>query len=99
MLSLLKRTKKPLSELAKAMSSVPQVLLNVVVKQKPVLESIPDIDRAIQESERRLNGSGRVVVRYSGTEPVLRIMIEGEKDALINEVAEDLARVVRVHIG
>src|SRR5215217_6903928 len=97
--SLMKRTEKPLSELAKAMSSVPQVLLNVKVSRKPVLESIPDLGRAIQESERRLNGSGRVLVRYSGTEPLLRIMIEGEKDSLINEVAEDLARLVRVHIG
>jgi phosphoglucosamine mutase len=98
-LSLMKRTKKPLSELAKAMSAVPQVLVNVKVKQKPVLESIPDIDRAIRESERRLNGSGRVVVRYSGTEPLLRIMVEGETDAVIQEVAEHLAQVVRAHIG
>lgn len=98
-LSLMRRTQKPLSELAKAMSAVPQVLLNVKVKQKPVLESIPDIDRAIRESERRLNGSGRVVVRYSGTEPLLRIMVEGEKDAVIREVAEHLAQVVRAHIG
>lgn len=99
MLSLMKRTRKPLSELATAMSPVPQVLLNVKVKDKPVLASIPDVHRAIQDSERRLNGSGRVVVRYSGTEPLLRIMIEGEQDGLIHELAEDLARVVRVHIG
>jgi len=98
-LSLMKRTKQPLSELAKAMSAVPQVLLNVKVKQKPDLESIPDIARAIRESEQRLNGCGRVVVRYSGTEPLLRIMVEGEKDSVINEVAEGLARVVRAHIG
>ncbi len=99
MLSLMKRTRKPLSELARAMSAVPQVLLNVRVTQKPVLESIPDVDRAIRESERRLDGSGRVVVRYSGTEPLLRIMVEGEQDTVIHEVAEDLARVVRAHIG
>ena len=99
MLSLMKRTKKPLSELARAMSAVPQVLLNVRVTQKPVLESIPDVDRAIRDSERRLDGSGRVVVRYSGTEPLLRIMVEGEQDTVIHEVAEDLARVVRAHIG
>jgi phosphoglucosamine mutase len=98
-LSLMKRTRKPLSELARAMSAVPQVLLNVRVTQKPVLESIPDVDRAIRESERRLDGSGRVVVRYSGTEPLLRIMVEGEQDTVIHEVAEDLARVVRAHIG
>lgn len=99
MLSLLKRTKKPLSELAKAMTAVPQVLVNLRVKQKPVLETIPDIDRAIQESTRRLNGSGRVVIRYSGTEPLLRIMVEGEQSTVVKEIAEDLARVVRDHIG
>ena len=99
MLSLLKRTKKPLSELAKAMTAVPQVLVNIQVKQKPVLETIPDVDRAIQESHRRLNGSGRVVIRYSGTEPLLRIMVEGEQPTLVNEIADDLARVVREHIG
>lgn len=98
MISLMKRTGKPLSELAQAMSAVPQILLNITVKQKPKLETVPDIDRAIRESERRLNGSGRVVVRYSGTEPLLRIMVEGERDAVIKEVAEDLARLVRLHL-
>ena len=99
MISLMKRTGKPLSELAQAMSAVPQILLNIKVKQKPNLESVPDIHRAIRESERRLNGSGRVVVRYSGTEPLLRIMVEGERDAVIQEVAEDLARLVRTHLA
>jgi len=98
MISLMKRTGKPLSELAQAMSAVPQILLNIKVKQKPKLESVPDIDRAIRESERRLNGSGRVLVRYSGTEPLLRIMVEGEREAVIKEVAEDLARLVRTHL-
>ncbi|MGE0642711.1 MAG: phosphoglucosamine mutase [Nitrospira sp.] len=99
MLSLLKRTKKPLSELAKAMTAVPQVLVNIQVKQKPILETIPDVDQVIQESTRRLNGSGRVVIRYSGTEPLLRVMVEGEQAALVHEIAEDLARVIRTHIG
>ncbi len=98
MISLMKRTGKPLSELAQAMSAVPQILLNIRVKEKPNLESVPDIDRAIRESERRLNGSGRVLVRYSGTEPLLRIMVEGEQDCVIKEVAEDLARLVRTHL-
>lgn len=98
MISLIKRTGKPLSELAQAMSAVPQILLNITVKQKPKLETVPEIDQAIRESERRLNGSGRVVVRYSGTEPLLRIMVEGERDAEIREVAEGLARLVRTHL-
>ncbi|MDF0672797.1 MAG: phosphoglucosamine mutase [Nitrospira sp.] len=99
MLSLVKRTRQPLSELAKAMTAVPQVLMNVHVTKKPRLESIPDIGCAIQESERRLNGCGRVLIRYSGTEPLLRIMVEGEQSTLVRELAEDLARVVRKHIG
>lgn len=98
-LSLMKRTQRPLSELAKAMTAVPQVLLNVKVSKKPNLESVPDLQRAIGESERKLNGNGRVVVRYSGTEPLLRIMIEGEHDGFIRQEADRLAQVVKTHIG
>ncbi|MBL8075885.1 MAG: phosphoglucosamine mutase [Nitrospira sp.] len=98
-LSLMKRSGKPLSELAKAMTAVPQILVNLPVKRKPVLESIPEIERVIQENNRRLNGSGRVVIRYSGTEPLLRIMVEGEHASVVKEVADDLARVVQEHIG
>ncbi|KXK01113.1 MAG: phosphoglucosamine mutase [Nitrospira sp. OLB3] len=98
-LSLMKRTGKPLSELAKAMTAVPQVLLNVHVKHKPDLDQIPDIQSAIRTAESTLNGSGRVLVRYSGTEPLLRIMVEGERDVMIREVADHLAQVVRARIG
>jgi len=98
-LSLMKRTQQPLSKLAKAMTAVPQVLLNVKVSKKPDLDSMPDLQRAIGESERKLNGNGRVVVRYSGTEPLLRIMIEGEHDGFIRQEADRLAQVVKAHIG
>jgi phosphoglucosamine mutase len=81
------------------MTSVPQVLLNVKVSKKPNLETIPDLHQAITESEQRFNGSGRVLVRYSGTEPVLRIMIEGERDNLIREEADRLARIVTAHLS
>jgi phosphoglucosamine mutase len=98
-LSLMKRTQKPLSELAQVMTAVPQVLINVKVSHKPSLDTVPDLEEAIRAGERRLNGSGRVLVRYSGTEPLLRIMVEGERDALIHEVADYLAQVVRTHLG
>lgn len=98
-LSLMKRTGKPLSELAKAMTAVPQVLLNVQVKHKPDLNQIPDIQQAIKAGEAKLNGSGRVLVRYSGTESLLRIMVEGERDSTIREVADHLAKIVRARIG
>lgn len=98
-LSLMKRTGTPLSELAKSMTAVPQILLNVQVKHKPDLNQIPDIQQAIQTAEATLNGSGRVLVRYSGTESLLRIMVEGERQTTIREVADHLADIVRARIG
>jgi phosphoglucosamine mutase len=98
-LSLMKRTSRPLSELAKAMIAVPQILLNVKVKHKPDLSQIPDIQQAIKTAEETLNGTGRVLVRYSGTEALLRIMVEGERDSTIREVADHLAAIVRARIG
>ncbi len=98
-LSLMKRTGKPLSVLAKAMTRVPQLLVNVRVKRKPDLAEIPEVQRAIQAGEATLNGSGRVVVRYSGTEALLRIMVEGERASTIQEVADHLAQVVRTHLA
>jgi len=88
-----------LSELAQAMTAVPQVLLNVNVTKKPNLDTVPELQRAIHESEQRLNSSGRVLVRYSGTEPLLRVMVEGECDDTIREVANHLVDVVKTHLG
>lgn len=98
LLSLMRRTGRPVSELARCMSAVPQILLNIRVKTKPELSTFPAIQQAIQASEAKLNGTGRVLVRYSGTEPLLRIMVEGERDALIRTVADELAGVVRTHL-
>jgi phosphoglucosamine mutase len=98
-LSLMKRTGRPLSDLASCMAAVPQVLLGVPVKQKPDLSTLPDVQSAIKAAEVKLNGTGRVLVRYSGTEPLLRIMVEGEQDAMIRSVADDLVGVVRTHLG
>jgi phosphoglucosamine mutase len=98
-LSLMKRSGRPLSELAQCMAAVPQVLLGIRVKDKPDLNTFPQIQHAIRAAELKLNGTGRVLVRYSGTEPLLRIMVEGEQDGLIRSVADELAAVVRVHLG
>jgi phosphoglucosamine mutase len=98
-LSLMKRTGRPLSDLARCMTAVPQVLLGVPVKQKPDLSTLPDVQSAIKAAEVKLNGTGRILVRYSGTEPLLRIMVEGEQDAIIRSVADDLVGVVRTCLG
>ena len=81
------------------MTSDPQVLLNIPVQEKHDLATLPDVQRAIREGEARLNGTGRVLVRYSGTEPLIRIMVEGEGESLIRSVADDLARAVRARLG
>ena len=98
-LSLMKRTDKSLWDLAQAMTAVPQVLLNVAVAKKPDLATVPELQQAIRESEQRLNGSGRVLVRYSGTELLVRVMVEGERDDQIRDVANRLVEVVKAHLG
>jgi phosphoglucosamine mutase len=99
LLSLMKRTGRPLSDLAKCMAAMPQVLLGVPVKEKPDLTKIPEIQHAIQAAELKLDGTGRVLVRYSGTEPLLRIMVEGEQDSLIRSIADELAGAMRKRLG
>ena len=95
MLKLMKRSDKPLSQITQCMKSVPQVLLGVKVPHKPDLQSLPKLQEAIAASQERLNGTGRVLVRYSGTEPLVRVMVEGQSDSMIQEVAEELVGVVK----
>lgn len=98
-LSLMQRKGQPLSKLAAAMTAVPQILLNVPVKEKRNLSDMPDVQKAIQAGEEKLNGAGRVLVRYSGTESLIRVMVEGEKDSLIQSVADELADSLRAHLS
>lgn len=99
MLKLMTRSRKPLSEIAQCMQAVPQVLLGVQVREKPDLNSLPRLQQTIQSWEQRLNGKGRILIRYSGTEPLCRVMVEGQDDSLIRQAAEELAGVVRTSIG
>ncbi len=92
LLAVMLRTGKPLAELAGVVQKCPQTLINVKVKAKTDLKTLPQARQAIQEAEKRLGAQGRLLVRYSGTEPKLRIMTEGENEMLIQQVAEDLAQ-------
>ncbi|MCK4690794.1 MAG: phosphoglucosamine mutase, partial [Desulfuromonadales bacterium] len=98
-LAIIQRTGQHLSELAKVMTSLPQVLVNVRVRKKAALADIAPIKKVIDEVEAELSGKGRVLVRYSGTEPLLRVMIEGEDQLRITELADGVAEVVREHLG
>ncbi len=98
-LSIMKRTGKPLSKLAGVMQTYPQVLVNVMVKQKKDLASIPALKKKLAAANKALDGEGRLLVRYSGTEPKLRIMAEGKDETHIRALVEGLAEAVRKELG
>jgi phosphoglucosamine mutase len=96
--SLMKQTGKPLSEL-RAMRRMPQVLKNVPVRQRIPLVEIPEVGYQIANAERRLFGRGRLLVRYSGTEMLARVMVEGDDPASISQIAHEVAVVIHRHLG
>ncbi|RLB72935.1 MAG: phosphoglucosamine mutase [Deltaproteobacteria bacterium] len=98
-LSIIQRSGKKLSELAQVMTSLPQILVNVRVREKADLKEIAPIKKIIAEVESELGDKGRVLVRYSGTEPLLRVMIEGENQSRIETLANQVAEAVREHLG
>jgi phosphoglucosamine mutase len=98
-LRIMADTGKELSELAGALVTYPQVLVNVRVKQKTDLKTVPAIADTMRKVEEQLSGSGRLLVRYSGTEPLLRIMLEGKNDGDIKQWADQIADVVRENLA
>lgn len=99
MLAIMQRTGKPLSELAQVMTALPQILCNVRVKQRVDLATIPEVKKVIDHCEEQLGQTGRVLIRYSGTEPLLRIMLEGESLSQIEQLAGEIVVAVEAHLG
>ncbi len=97
LLSVMKRTGKKLSELADEMEVYPQVLVNVKVSQmgKKRYENDEEIKNAIKSAEKELGETGRVLVRVSGTEPLVRVMLEGKDEKQITVLADEIAQVVK----
>ena len=98
-LKVMMTKEKPLSDLAKVMSPLPQVLINVRVKARKDVNKLRGFKKAADEVEARLADKGRMLVRYSGTEPIVRIMLEGEDKVAIEKMAEGLAGIVEQEIG
>lgn len=90
----IKAYNKPLSELSKMMKVFPQILINVQVGTKPDISMVPALAEEVKRVEKVLGERGRVLVRYSGTEPVCRVMVEGENRETIDRCANDIADVV-----
>jgi phosphoglucosamine mutase len=84
----------PLHDLKTGMNKFPQVMLNVTLADKDKLKNNSAIDAAIAAAEKKLDGRGRVLLRPSGTEPVVRVMVEGEDGVLVESLAAEIAQVV-----
>jgi phosphoglucosamine mutase len=99
LLGIMRETGKPLSSLATVMDVFPQMLINVDVSEKPPIPEIGKLQEAIAEAEAELADKGRVLIRYSGTQPMCRVMVEGPTQEQTNAIAKRLANVVKATIG
>lgn len=98
-LALMVRSQRPVSELTTIFSPVPQVLLNVMVKEKRELANLPDVMKTIGQVEKKLGKEGRVLVRYSGTEPKARVLVEGTDAKRIKQYAEEIGGAIVRALG
>jgi len=98
-LDLIARTGKTVEELTADLKVFPQVILNVKVREKKPLEEIPSVAERIRAAEAELADSGRVVIRYSGTEALARVMIEAESEIAMQHHAEAIANAIRAELG
>jgi phosphoglucosamine mutase len=98
-LRVMAETGRELADLAAELVTYPQVLINVKVREKRDLQSVPAIKAAMERVEDRLAGQGRLLVRYSGTEPLLRVMMEGRDQREIQAWASEIAGAVKEHLG
>ncbi|MDE2451426.1 MAG: phosphoglucosamine mutase [Gammaproteobacteria bacterium] len=98
-MAVMKQTGRSLAELASGMRKFPQVLLNVKVAARFNPADVPAVREAVDRIEKRMNGEGRVVLRPSGTEPVIRVMVEGRDEGATRAAATELAEVVRAAAG
>jgi phosphoglucosamine mutase len=98
-LAIMRRKGKTLSELAKILDLFPQLLVNVKVREKKPFQNIRRLNELLITSERRLDGRGRINLRYSGTEALARIMVEGDNESVIGEIAQEIAFLIKQDIG
>jgi phosphoglucosamine mutase len=98
-LRIMKDTGKPLSQLRQVVQKFPQVVVNVKVKSKPAWEQLPEVLALVKEAEKTLGDAGRVLLRYSGTEPKARLLIEGRDGNQIKTMADRIAGRIKEKIG
>jgi phosphoglucosamine mutase len=98
-MEIMARTERSLAELVSDLKTFPQTIQNVRVRERVPFAQVPEVQRAIESAERELGGDGRVVVRYSGTEPVARVMVEAESEEKMRRIADGIAGSIKAAIG
>jgi phosphoglucosamine mutase len=99
LLAVMRETGQTLSALSRCLIKFPQVLVNVPVRDRPPLDSIAGLRDRVAAIEAEMDGGGRILLRYSGTEPLARVMVEGEDQRRIEAIAEEMAAMIRQAIG
>jgi phosphoglucosamine mutase len=98
-LSIMVQRQRPLSELKQIVRRYPQVLINVKVRERRDLVTVEPVAKVMQQVTKALGDRGRLLVRYSGTEPLVRVMVEGEDQGIVKKYGEEVAEAVRRHLG
>jgi phosphoglucosamine mutase len=98
-LQVLSKTGQSMDDLVQSFRPFPQLILNIRVREKPPLDSVPEVARALARCQDDLGEVGRVVIRYSGTEPVARVMVEGEEAGLVEHHANEVAAAIENSLG
>ena len=98
-LSMMKNSGEPISSLASVMTKAPQALINLRVKEKPAFSSLPEVSAAMEAAEASLGEDGRLLVRYSGTEPIARVLVEGVDEEKVKTLAESVGNALKDAIG
>jgi phosphoglucosamine mutase len=98
-MEIMARSGRSLADLVSDLKVFPQTIQNIRVRQKVPFAQVPDVKRSIDAAEKELNGNGRVVVRYSGTETLARVMIEAESEQQMRDLANEIASAIRKSLG
>jgi phosphoglucosamine mutase len=98
-MDVIARSGKSLAELVSDLKVFPQKIQNVRVREKIPFAQVPEVQKAIEAAERELNGNGRIVVRYSGTEALARVMVEAESKDRMEVLTETIAKTIQSNLG
>jgi phosphoglucosamine mutase len=99
LMEIMARSGKSLSSLVSDLKVFPQTIQNVRVREKVPFAQVPSVQSAIESAEKELNGNGRVVVRYSGTEALARVMVEAESEERMKTIADSIASAIKAELG